>query len=175
MLRKLGTAASRLLGIALLVLAALLVGVRLVGLTPYVVCSGSMEPVYPVGSILYVRVCSPGTLAVGQAVTFMTDAQMVATHQVWRNDAETRCIYTQGIANLAPDGTPLHDGTPVPYDRVLGRPVLCLPLLGYLAQGLCTAPGRCCVAAVLLLLLVFDLLPGTASAVPVRTKKEGTQ
>ena len=35
--------------------AVLLVGVRLIGLQPYTVLSGSMEPVYHTGSLIYVK------------------------------------------------------------------------------------------------------------------------
>ena len=40
---------TTLLAVAVVAAAVLLVGVRLVGLTPYVVLSGSMEPTYPTG------------------------------------------------------------------------------------------------------------------------------
>ena len=45
---------SVLVGIVVL-LAIALVGVRVVGLQPYVVLSGSMEPTYHVGSLIYVK------------------------------------------------------------------------------------------------------------------------
>ena len=48
-LRKLFNALSTLVVIAVVFLAVALVGVRLVGLTPYAVLSGSMEPTYHVG------------------------------------------------------------------------------------------------------------------------------
>ena len=42
--------------VALVVLLAIaLVGVRLIGLRTYVVLSGSMEPAYPTGSLIYVK------------------------------------------------------------------------------------------------------------------------
>ena len=50
------------------VLAVLLAGVRLVGLTPYTVLSGSMEPTYHVGSVIYVRGVDPTTLKEGDSV-----------------------------------------------------------------------------------------------------------
>ncbi len=56
-----------------LVLAALMLvafaGVRLFGLTPYAVLSGSMEPEYPTGSLIYVRDVDPADVAVGDAIT----------------------------------------------------------------------------------------------------------
>ncbi|MDD4849765.1 MAG: signal peptidase I [Gemmiger sp.] len=163
MTRKAGALIAAVLTALLLALAVLLVGVRLIGLTPYTVQTGSMVPQYPVGSLIYVRHVAPEQISVGDAITFVMDAQgQVATHQVWQVDTQTRCFYTQGIANIGPDGSPVHDGQPVPFGNLVGRPVLCIPLLGYLAAWLTTAPGRCATAALLLCALVFDLLPGAA-------------
>ena len=46
---------SDLLVILVVVLAFLLHGLKLFGLTPYSVLSGSMEPAYPAGSLIYVK------------------------------------------------------------------------------------------------------------------------
>ena len=44
------------------ILAVLLVGTKLIGLTPYTVLSGSMEPEYHVGSVIYVTKVEPEEL-----------------------------------------------------------------------------------------------------------------
>ena len=64
------------------VLAILLVGVRVVGLTPYVVLSGSMEPTYHTGSLIYVKKVDPFTIESGTPITFMMDEDTIATHRV---------------------------------------------------------------------------------------------
>ena len=46
---------SGILVAVVVLLAIALVGVRVVGLQPYVVLSGSMEPAYHVGSLIYVK------------------------------------------------------------------------------------------------------------------------
>ena len=51
---------SVIAGLAVLLVIAL-VGVRLVGITPLIVISGSMEPVIPTGSIIYIVETSPMT------------------------------------------------------------------------------------------------------------------
>ena len=48
--RRVRGAVSTALVALVVLLAAALVGVRLAGLRPYVILSGSMEPAYPVGS-----------------------------------------------------------------------------------------------------------------------------
>ena len=74
---------STLMIIALLILTVLLVGVRVVGLTPYAVLSGSMEPTYHVGSLIYVKDVDPADITVGTPITFVVNEDLlVATHRV---------------------------------------------------------------------------------------------
>lgn len=138
------------------VLAVALVGVRLVGIRPYAVVSGSMEPVYPTGSLLYVRRVAADTLAVGDAITFMLDEDTVATHRIIEiiPDEEEGVLRfrTQGDANDTPDGTPVHE------KNIIGKPLFAIPYLGYFAHfvqkplGLYLAIGFAAVLAVLVFL-----------------------
>lgn len=63
--RKIWSLISTLVVIVIVFLAIALVGVRLVGLTPYTVLSGSMEPTYHVGSLIYVKDVDPSEIRVG--------------------------------------------------------------------------------------------------------------
>lgn len=142
---------------AAVLLALALAGVRLVGLTPYVVLSGSMEPAYPTGSLLYVRKADPLDIQVGDPITFVLNEQLtVATHRVIAIDRENQHFYTQGDANPAPDGAPVH------FNNLIGRPVFCVPKLGYVSDYLSRAPGKYVgwTAAAVLLIALFapDLL-----------------
>ena len=75
-------ASGVLLGIIVL-LAVTLAGVRVLGLTPYAVLSGSMEPTYRVGSLIYVKKTDPADVQVGDPITFVVNEDlMVATHRV---------------------------------------------------------------------------------------------
>jgi len=55
---------------AVVVLAALLWGFRLLGYEVLVVQSGSMEPEYPVGSMVYVKPVDAEQLRTGDVITF---------------------------------------------------------------------------------------------------------
>lgn len=125
--------------IVLAVLVILLIafgGVRLFGLTPYMVTSGSMEPEYPVGSLIYVKEVPPEQIDVGDVITFrLTDGQTVATHQVYEADRVQEEFRTQGINNRDSEGNILHDAEPVKYTSVLGCPVTVIPYLGYYIDG----------------------------------------
>lgn len=143
------------------VLAVLLVGVRVVGLTPYVVLSGSMEPTYHTGSLIYVKKVDPFTLEPGTAITFMMDEDTIATHRVVgvvpdEEDASVIRFRTKGDANEAEDGTLVH------YKNVIGTPVFSIPYLGYVSDYITNPPGMYIgfTALALLILLLFapDLL-----------------
>ena len=53
--KKIWSVVSTVLVLAVLLLAVFLVGARLVGLQVYYVISPSMEPVYRVGDLIYVK------------------------------------------------------------------------------------------------------------------------
>lgn len=116
-------------------------GVRLFGLTPMAVLSGSMEPEYPVGSLVYVRDADPKEVSVGDAITFSLDSGTMVTHEVWDIDKENHRFHTQGIANFDADGNVLHDAAPVPFANLVGKPVCCIPFLGYLNAFLTSSAG----------------------------------
>lgn len=150
--------------VLLLILVIAFAGVRLVGLTPYAVLSGSMEPELPVGSLIYVRETDPATIQAGDTVTFLNGSDQVVTHQAYEVDLEAQEIGTQGINNRSSDGGLLHDAEPVPFDRVLGVPVACIPQLGYLNAWVTSTPGIFIVIALAIVVIalpwLFDLLGG---------------
>ena len=137
-------------------LAIALVGVRIVGLQPFVVLSGSMEPKYHVGSLIYVQAVDYKELKVGDPITYMVSDDTVVTHQIIEvlvdeNDPDTIRYFTQGIANDVPDGVSVH------YKNIIGKPVFSIPYLGYVSNYIQKPPGMyvAIAAAAVLVLLVF--------------------
>lgn len=65
--QRVWNAATTVLVVLVVILALLLVGVRLVGFRPMCVLSGSMEPTYHTGSLIYVRPCAPEDVQVGRS------------------------------------------------------------------------------------------------------------
>lgn len=144
-----------LVGIVVL-LAIALAGVRLVGLQPFVVLSGSMEPEYHVGSLVYVKTVDYKTLQVGDDITYMISDEMVVTHRIIEvladeEDPNTLRYFTQGIANDVPDGTSVH------YKNIIGKPVFTIPYLGYISNYIQNPPGKYVAisGSAILILLVF--------------------
>lgn len=142
-----------------LILAFLLAGTRLVGLTPYAVISGSMEPEYPVGSLIYVDQVEPSEISIGDPITFvMNESLMVATHRVVDIKADGSFI-TKGDANDTVDGTPVHP------KNLLGRPQFSLPYLGYVSVFLASRQGRVVLLGALVILILTLLFPDGKSRV----------
>ena len=147
---------TTILVVLVVILAILLVGARLVGLQVFTVLSGSMEPTYHVGSLIYVKKVDPFQLKSGDVITFMLDEDTVATHRVVEvvadeEDASVIRFRTKGDANEAEDGSLVH------YRNVIGTPVFTIPKLGYLANYIQHPPGTYVAisAGAILLLLVF--------------------
>ena len=138
------------------VLAVLLVGTRFVGLQPFTVLSGSMEPVYSAGDLIYVKEIDPFQLEEGTIITFMLSEETIATHRIVEvvpdeeDDAVIR-FKTKGDANESEDGGLVH------YKNVIGTPIFSVPKLGYVANFIQEPPGTyvAIAAGALILALVF--------------------
>ncbi len=159
--KKIWNAITSILVALLLLLAIALVGARLVGFQVFTVLSGSMEPAYHTGSLIYVKKVDYMEIEPGQVITFMLDEDTVATHRVVGvvpddEDPTVLRYRTKGDANSAEDGTLVH------YKNIIGSPVFTIPKLGYVAGYIQNPPGTYLAisAGAVLLLLVFlpDLL-----------------
>ena len=78
-LKKIWNVISTILVALVVLLALLLVGARVVGLQVFTVLSGSMEPTYHTGSLIYVKKVDPYTIEEGQPITFMLNENTIAT------------------------------------------------------------------------------------------------
>lgn len=151
--RILGGVTTALMVVAIVVAVAL-VGVRLVGFDVYTVLSGSMEPTYHTGSVIYVKPCEAEEVQIGDPITFVLNEDLVvATHRVVDIDREEGAFYTKGDANAAADGSP------VLFENLIGKPVFSIPYLGYLAAYVQEPPGTYVAVVVCALLLMLTFLP----------------
>ena len=160
-----------LVGIVVL-LAVALVGVRLIGLQPYVVLSGSMEPTYHVGSLIYVKAVDYKELKTGDPITYMVSQDTVVTHRIIEvlvdeEDPETIRYFTQGDANDIPDGSSVH------YKNIIGKPVFSVPYLGYVSNYIQNPPGQYVAIAAGALLIMMVFLPDIFASDEKEEKKKG--
>lgn len=109
----------------LLLCAVLLIAVpRFMGLTAYVVSSGSMEPTLRRGDLIFVRSAGFDEVEPGNVIAFQV-GDAVLTHRVWAVDAGARTLRTRA------DASAFLDPFTVSEEALLGRAVYKLPLLGY--------------------------------------------
>jgi len=141
--------------VALVVLCAVfLMGSRLVGYRVFNVISGSMEPFYSVGDLIYVKDVNPYDIEVGTPITFVLNEDLVvATHRVIKVDAENQHFYTKGDANDTADSAPVH------FNNVIGVPQFSIPLLGYVSDFIQNPPGMYITIGVGVVLIVAVFLP----------------
>ncbi|MCR5010099.1 MAG: signal peptidase I [Clostridia bacterium] len=173
--KKIWSIISTVIVVLAVILAVALAGVRLLGFQVYTVLSGSMEPTYHVGSLIYVKKVDPADVKVGDPITFVLNEDLVvATHRVVdikTDDQGAIRFITKGDANDTADG-----GDGVHQNNLLGRPVFTIPYLGYLSSFIQHPPGTYLAIAVgaVLLLLVFlpDLLGAILSNDKGKNKKE---
>ena len=154
-LRRVYNAVFTVLICCVVLLAILLAGSRMIGLTPYTVLSGSMEPAYPVGSLLYVKKVDPNELRVRDPVTYKLPDGAIVTHriiEVLEDTPEGRCFRTQGDANNTPDGI-------LQPERVIGKPVFMIPYLGFVSWYVQRPPGSFIAIGGCMLLIILSMLP----------------
>ena len=117
-------------------------GPNLLGYKTFVVTSGSMEPLYPIGSLIYVKNVPTDEIKINDAITFyMENSLIIATHQVYEIDENNEQFRTQGINNKDDQGNIIHDAVPVKFSSVIGKPVFCINYLGYINRLITTPPG----------------------------------
>lgn len=161
--------------VALIVLCAVfLMGSRLLGYRVFCVVSGSMEPNYSVGDLIYVKDTDPQDVQVGDVITFVLNEDLVvATHRVVRIDTEKSCFYTKGDANDVEDGSPVH------FNNLIGVPQFAIPLLGYVSDFIQNPPGMYIVlifgAALLVLAFLPDFLPKRKAQTAPSAEEEAAQ
>ena len=169
-MKKLWNMITTVLVALVVILAILLVGVRLIGLTPYVVLSGSMEPTYHTGSLIYVKKVDPFKIKAQTPITFMMDEDTVATHRVVEvvpddTDPSVVRFRTKGDANDAADGALVH------YRNVIGKPVFSIPYLGYVSNYITNPPGMYIAFTVLGVIILIMFAPDLLKAADAADKK----
>ena len=170
-MKKLWNIFTSALVVLAVLLALLLVGARLVGLQVFTVLSGSMEPTYHTGSLIYVKKVDATKLSEGTVITFMLDEDTIATHRIVgvvpdEEDPSVIRYRTKGDANENEDGGLVH------YKNVIGTPVFTIPKLGYLANYIQHPPGTYVAISAGALILLLMFLPELLGMLTGDEKKE---
>lgn len=154
MVKKLWNIVSTILVTILVVFSIGMIGTRLMGYQIFNVVSGSMEPTYSVGDLLYVKEVDPKDVKVGDPITFVLNENLVvATHRVVEIDEENQHFYTKGDANDTVDASPVH------FNNLLGVPEFSIPLLGYVSDFIGHPPGSYLAMGFAIVLVIYVFLP----------------
>lgn len=153
-LRRSWNVISTILVALLVICAVFLMGSRILGYQVFNVISGSMEPAYSIGDLLYVKSVKPEEIQVGDPITFVLNEDLVvATHRVVDIDSENQYFYTKGDANETADSAPVH------FNNVIGVPRFSIPMLGYVSDFIQNPPGMYIAIAVAAVLIILVFLP----------------
>lgn len=152
--KKIWNIVSTSLVVLMVLCAVFLMGSRLIGYECYTVISGSMEPVYHVGDLIYVKDVNVNTIKVGDPITFILNEDLVvATHRVIKIDAQNQHFYTKGDANEIADNDPVH------FNNVIGVPQFSIPKLGYVSDFIQNPPGTYITIVIGIFLIALVFLP----------------
>ena len=164
-IKKIWNIISTVLVVVIVLCAVFLMGSRLMGFRVFNVISGSMEPTYSVGDLLYVKSVDASKIQVGDPITFILNENLVvATHRVIEVDTENQHFYTKGDANDTADASPVH------FNNVIGVPQFSIPMLGYVSDFIQNPPGMYITIGVGILLILIVFLPDVLGK-----KKKGEQ
>ena len=117
--------------VVLFAFSLLFVGIRIAGLTTFVVTGGSMEPTVHKGSLVIDEAVASSALKLGDEITFEKYGQMV-THRVVGIDGTPDALLftTKGDANA------VADPEPVAFPGQVGRVKLAVPAIGFVVAWL---------------------------------------
>ena len=125
----------------------------LAGYHPVVVLSGSMEPTYHVGSVIYYKEAPFADINVGDAITFRAGEDGMVTHRVTQKSELSQNFTTKGDANLS------EDPNPVDYSDVMGKVwKVSIPYAGYFVNYGKNVTVIAVMAAVIIINIVLDMI-----------------
>ena len=131
------------------------------GKHPVVVLSGSMEPTYKVGSVIYYEKVSEKELKEGDVITFNANNNKMVSHRIVNID--NGLIETKGDANNVSDVNKIR------YENVRGKVgKLSIPYVGYYIKMVNDNLTLVVIAAVII--LVSEFLISNAAAFDINKK-----
>ncbi len=134
------------------IIVLIVLGTKLLGIQMFTVLSGSMEPEYPTGSLIFVKPAAASELEEGDVITYMLSETTISTHRIIEveNDEDgTLSFRTKGDANE------IADAKPVLEENVIGTPVFVIPKLGVVMSNIQNPPGKYAALAIGLSLILF--------------------
>jgi len=137
------------------------------GIRMLVVKSGSMEPTIKTGALVIDK--AESEYQVGEIVTFKDreNPKETITHRIVGVETQNNITLftTQGDAN----GTP--DSTKVTQDRILGKVIIDIPILGYIVAFARTWPGVVVLIIIPAVIIIYDEINNIKKELVLRKKR----
>ncbi|MBE5905908.1 MAG: signal peptidase I [Lachnospiraceae bacterium] len=126
---------------------------RFIGFDIFTVLSGSMEPTYHVGAVVYIdKKVDAGEIKEKDPIAFHLASGEIATHRVVKVDKDKQQFITKGDANNAVDIEP------IPFNRLIGKAVFTIPYIGYVSANIRTTKGiLACTGCVVIVILLYAI------------------
>ncbi len=136
-----------------------------VGIQPYVVESGSMEPAIKTGSVCFInKRASYDDMKVGDIIAFKLPNDAFATHRI--SEITDEGFVTKGDANVNADSIV------TTKENFIGKTVTSIPKAGFMVKTVQTARGRIIVGTFVVVLFVAGILIGEPSEKKMNKSKE---
>jgi signal peptidase len=140
---------------------------RFLGFQPMAVLSGSMQPAYKVGDLVFVNTkAKPEDMRVDDVITFNVDENTIVTHRVIETDSAAGTFTTKGDAN---DN---QDFMSVTYSMFVGKAVFSVPGAGRVLMNLDSRNGLAMGMMLVGVLAVLFIVPIILKPEPVKPKEE---
>ena len=151
---------------ALIICVGLILGgLYILGIKPYVVLSGSMEPTIKTGSVSFVNShVKYENIKEKDIIAFKIDDGTLVTHRVVE-------ITDEGMQTKG-DGNKQRDGIVTTKRNYVGKNIFSIPKVGYVVRSVQTTKGKIIYGTVIILLFVSAFLFGEADKKKENEKKE---
>ena len=135
------------------IVAVGLVALKIFGFSVYSVKTASMQPAYPVNSIVFVKKVNPASINMGDTITYtLNEAGDTVTHRVVAVDKEKRTFTTKG------DNNNVEDAKPVSWDNTIGKVIFSLPTGGKIFTFVSAEKNRPIMIAIIVSLICVTVL-----------------
>lgn len=149
----------------IIVVGGIFIGLYIIGVTPYVVLSGSMEPTIETGSLCFInKHVKYNDVKEKDIIAFKTGKDTLVTHRVISK--------TQNGITTKGDNNKDIDGGYVTTKNYVGKNMFWIPKIGYAITAIQTKTGKIVGGISILLLFVAGFLLGEDNKKEKNKKKE---
>ena len=143
---------SRIFFTMIFAVGALLIVLRICGVSAYTVETGSMGEEYPIGTMIFVKSTEPAKIEAGDVITFAADENLtVVTHRVVERNDSKRYFITRGDMNNTNDA-------PVAFESVAGKVIYKIENIGYLINTINQPTVKYLMIAALAVLVILVIV-----------------